>query len=84
MEVLSEDTIFTTSAGDGTAILRSHRSYSKGYPFVGQRHYLHYFLSYFKTLNTVNSLLDGNFWDRHYLAILRRCPSYAESTKISK
>ena len=42
------------------------------------------FFSYFKTLNTVNSLLDGNFWDRHYLAILRRCPSYAESTEISK
>ena len=41
-EVFSEDTIFTTSAGDGTAILRSHPSYSKGYPFVGQRQYLHF------------------------------------------
>ena len=42
------------------------------------------FLSYFKTLSTVNSLLDGNLWDRHCLSILERCPSYNESTKRSK
>ena len=83
MEVLSEDTIFTTSAGDGTAILRSHPELLEGLP-VCRAKALPSFFSYFKTLNTVNSLLDGNFWDRHYLAILRRCPSYAESTKISK
>ena len=56
-------------AGDGTAILRSHPELLEGLP-VCRAKALPSFFSYFKTLNTVNSLLDGNFWDRHYLSVL--------------
>ena len=46
-----DDTIFTSPTKEGTAILRCHPSHAKVYPFAGQRQYLPYFLSYFKTLS---------------------------------
>lgn len=44
-EVLIEDTIFSSSTGDGAAILSGHPSNAKVYPSAGQREYL-------KTLRT--------------------------------
>ena len=43
-KVLIGDTIFTSPTGDGIAILRGHPSHAKGYPFAGQRQYLHFFV----------------------------------------
>ena len=38
-----EDTIFTSSTGDGTAILRSHLRHAKVLPFAAEhRQYLHF------------------------------------------
>ena len=34
--------------------------------------------------HTVNSLQDGHLWDRHYVSVLERCPSYKESNKAKK
>ena len=41
-KVLIGDSIFTSPTGEGTAILRGHPSHAKGYPFAGQRLYLHF------------------------------------------
>ena len=44
------DTILMSPFGERTAILHSHCSHVKVYPFAGQRMYLP-FLSYFNTLS---------------------------------
>ena len=41
-KILTEDTIFTSPTGDGTAILCGHPSHAKVQLFAGQREYLHF------------------------------------------
>ena len=41
-KVLIGETTFTSSTGDGTAILRGHLSHARLQPFAGQRQYFHF------------------------------------------
>ena len=41
-KALIGDTIFTSSTGDGTVILRGHPSHAKALPLAVQRDYLHF------------------------------------------
>jgi len=41
-KALIGDTIFTSPTGDGTTILRGHRSHAKALPLAVQRDYLHF------------------------------------------